>query len=359
MPNQSPRARGVHRLALITAALPALWALPAASQTVTLYGVVDVYAATIKAGKNRVNELNDGGNLASRIGFRGVEDLGGGMKAEFTLESSFFGDTGAAVAAAFWDRQVFVGLSGSAGRLRLGRQYSPHFIALATADPYGANAVFSPLGMIFARDGQPNLTPFPVRMNNMIGYMSPNMGGFTAEVAYAPGESATASTRSGDGLSMALSYRQGPLFVALSASQMRGGSAAAPVADPSTNNFVSIGGSYKFGSLTAYGNWVETSTNAAATNDVRHINLGLKYELSTATTLTAGYTMRDLANSSRDANVLVLGVDYALSVRTALYARALNLNNKGNASNGAARGLVAANSGDDIRGLAVGLRHSF
>jgi predicted porin len=350
------RARWLSALACATGALIAL---PVAAQSITVYGVMDLYMGSFKGGSTTRKEMADGGNAASRIGFRGTEDLGGGITAEFLAESSILADTGASVTP-FWDRQVYVGVGGGrGGKLRLGRQYSPHFIALATSDPFGANAVFSPLGVMFGRDGQTNLVPFPVRLNNMIGYTSPTFSGFTAELAYAPGESAAASKSSGDGYSATLSYRGGPAYVALSASRMRGGSAAAPVASPSSNDFVSLSGSYKLGSLTAYGNWMETTTNAVATNDARHYNLGLSYAFSGQATVSAGYTNREVMNSPKDATVLTLGGDYLLSRRTALYVRTMSVSNKATAANGAARVAVTANSGDDIRAYAVGMRHSF
>lgn len=350
-------------LKALSCALALLAALPAAAQNITVYGVVDLFVGSFKGSPGSSNVMGDGGLAASRLGVRGTEDLGGGMLAEFTLESSMFADTGAVVGTAtsvtMWDRQVFVGVSGPFGRLRLGRQYSPHFVALAGSDPFGANAVFSPLGVMFGRDGQTNLVTFPVRLNNMLGYSSPKLGGFTAEIAYAPGESASASKRSGEGMSLALSYRQGPAFVALSASRMRGGTAAAPVADPSTTDFLSLSGSYKLGNLTAYGIWMQTITNAAATEDARHINLGLSYQAAPLLTLSVGVTQRDVKHLDRDATVLTLGADYALSRRTGLYARALNLSNDGTAANAAARTVINANSGDDVRGYALGIRHSF
>lgn len=349
----------LRRLAVLAAAATSMLAGPVMAQTVTVYGVMDLFVGSFKGGNVTRKEMGDGGNAASRIGVRGTEDLGGGTTAEFTAESSLFGDTGTTVAAAFWDRQVFVGMGGKFGRVRLGRQYSPHFMALATHDPFGANAVFSPLGVMFGRDSQTNLVPFPVRMNNMLLYTSPSFSGFTAELAYSLGESPTASKRSGDGTSMTLTYRQGALTAALSASQMRGGSAAAPVANPSTNDFLSISASYKLGNITAFGNWMETNTNAAATNDARHMNFGLTYTAPGQGSLMVGYTNRDVTNTPRDATVLTVGADYLLSRRSALYARVMSLSNKGQAANGAARVTVAANSGDDIRAYAIGVRHSF
>ena len=328
-----------------------------------MYGVVDLFFGSFTGGANTVKSMGDGGLAASRIGFRGNEDLGGGMVAEYQLESSTFANNGTVVGTAtsvtLWDRQIFVGVTSPMGRVRMGRQYSPHFIALASADPFGANSVFSPLGVMFGRDGQTNLVPFPVRLNSMVGYTSPNISGFTAEVAYAPGESAVASTSSGEGMSMALSYRKGPAFVAFAASRMRGGSAAAPVANPSTNNFYSLSGSYKLGSITAYGIWAQSATNATATEGARNINVGLSMVAAPQLTVSAGLTKREVNNLNRDATVLVMGADYSLSPRTALYARAVNVANDGNAANGAARTAVTANSGDDVRGYAFGVRHSF
>ncbi|MDZ4357703.1 MAG: porin, partial [Variovorax sp.] len=126
-----------------------------AQSTVTVYGTVDLYVAHARSGPASSTRLEDGGQTASRLGFRGTEDLGGGMGAHFTLESGFAPDTGNGTLpgpAMSFSRQSFVGFSAPWGQIDAGRMYTPMFYALFKADPYGLNSVFSPINLVAATD---------------------------------------------------------------------------------------------------------------------------------------------------------------------------------------------------------------
>lgn len=352
------------RMALVAAlsASAASFAPHASAQSVTLYGILDGYVAREKAGPRTNTTLGDGGNAATRLGVRGTEDLGGGLQAEFLLEMSAFVDTGAGTAAGAplsFDRSSYVGLMGNWGRVRIGRQYTPQFWSLFFAEPFGLNAVFSPMLPVFGKDGQTNLVAYPSRLNNMLDYMSPTIGGFNAELAYAPGESADPSRRSGDGLSVSLNYRNGPVYLSYGATQMRGGTSAAPVANPSKSTHQSLSGSYSFGDLVLFANYMRVTTDAAATLGSKTTNVGVRYQVTPFVRFLGGYTRRDVNNSPRDANIMTLGLEYDLSKRTALYSRWLTVNNQANAANALGRLTVTANSGEDLRVVALGVRHSF
>lgn len=109
-----------------------------AQSNVTVYGRIDTTVGKA-IGSDALVMTNGSG---SRLGFRGVEDLGGGLSAFFTLEHRFNADTGAQTEALRFFRQSYVGLRGRWGSLQLGRDYTPAFIdTMVTADPWGNSTV--------------------------------------------------------------------------------------------------------------------------------------------------------------------------------------------------------------------------
>ena len=177
-------------------ALAASSSLALAQGSVTIFGTADLYLAHAKSGPSSSTRLEDGGQTASRLGFRGAEDLGGGFDAHFTLEAGFAPDTGKGTLAGpeiAFTRQSFVGLSTPWGQVDAGRMYTPMFYTLFKADPYGVNSVFSPINLVAATDAQPGLLPFAARASNMVRYRTPAIAGFYADLAYAPGEASAAS----------------------------------------------------------------------------------------------------------------------------------------------------------------------
>jgi len=190
---------------LIALAVASLASGTALAQTnVTVYGVADVgyvYSAGgagrnpvtgLKIpGDNKFSGLAGGGVTAgNRLGFKGEEALGNGLKAVFTLEyglnlddNSGLGNTGGLNA-----RQQFVGLASNYGTLSLGRQYAPGFNATANNDALEATdmAIQSNLSVYAGNSITPNS---PARYNNSIAYTSNNMAGFTVSAIYGFGES--------------------------------------------------------------------------------------------------------------------------------------------------------------------------
>ena len=214
-------------------ALAAVAAVGAASaqSSVTLYGVLDAaynnLSATNAGTLSRVT--GNGANQASRIGFRGVEDLGGGLKASFVLEAAInvdngtgstsvansttigqtltsgTGNTGAnAINSALassaggaqgltFNRRSTVSLAGNFGEVRVGRDLTPSFLNLATFDPFGNVGVGSALNVVLgslnpaANSVAPPGSPKPqIRSSNSIGYITPGgLGGFYGQAMYA------------------------------------------------------------------------------------------------------------------------------------------------------------------------------
>lgn len=113
-----------------------------AQSSVTLFGVIDADLKYVKTGDTNVKKLDSGGLSNSRFGVKGTEDLGGGLKASFWLESGFNTDTGStADANRFWNRRVTVGLSGDFGEVRLGRNKTVTRLHIEDFDPYSATGL--------------------------------------------------------------------------------------------------------------------------------------------------------------------------------------------------------------------------
>ena len=120
----------------------------ARAQNVVLYGLVDVSGSHSRLlGADRSHWQLDSGNLSrSYFGFRGAEDLGGGLKAVFKLESYFRADTGGSGRSdsdVFWGRDANVGLSGAFGTTVLGRNVTPLYLSTVAFNPFGDSFGFS------------------------------------------------------------------------------------------------------------------------------------------------------------------------------------------------------------------------
>ena len=162
--------------AISLAALACIASSTYAQSSVTLYGVLDEgFDFTSNVGGNRVYELTSGYASGSRWGLRGVEDLGGGTKAVFQLESGVNLSNGAAgQGGRMFGRQAYVGISNDRfGSIKLGRQYDSVVDYLA---PTTANGNWA--GYIFAHPFDNDNTDNSFRVNNTVKYASPSFGGF-------------------------------------------------------------------------------------------------------------------------------------------------------------------------------------
>ncbi len=340
-------------------ALAALAVVGAASaqSSVTLYGAVDAALAgtTVDGGANRIGMINSGFG-SSKLGFTGVEDLGGGLKANFKLEGGLANDwgggkggntnnqnSGAAAAVGggqglVFGRFAYVGLSGGWGEVRLGNDYISTFLIQVSVDPMGTNGVADALNLLF-RGGTVTGQTTVANARNMIGYTTPVIaGGLTANVQYWMGENAAngagaGASGSGDGFAISARYGNGPIFVGLGTQTTRGtasGVATAPFGVlTTTGDFTSssLAGSYDFGmAKVTYTYSRETVNDALATgtqltNSTNHLGLVVPFG---ATTVKATYG-RAVLNpgvagvGDITGTLVAFGADYQLSKRTRLY----------------------------------------
>jgi len=343
-----------------------------AQSSVTLSGVMDFAAATVSGTQSNVKGTtitqNLGQSATSVIRITAVEDLGGGMKA--TAHYGLDPRALATDAGALGRDELFVGIEGGFGNIRLG---SPNSIGVTTF------LAASPLGTgIGSAYGAAAADYSNIRYSRSARYDSPNMGGFTASVLYAPGNDQAVTN--GTNLvplignarqvtEFGLRYSNGPLTVAYAnvaqAAQtngavVSGASSAVNLAKTSTNI---LAASYVMGATTLSAGWNDGDALATRTGTAlksEGYRVGVAHTMG-AVTLLASYA--DQKTDGVKENVLGLRADYALSKRTAVYLGYENWDNKkattAAASSTTAMSAFPAVNAGDRKITSVGVRHSF
>ncbi len=339
---------------LALAALTAFTGVASAQSSVTLFGIVDVSVRNVKESSGSLKSLSTDGMGSSRLGFRGVEDIGGGLRAGFWLEGSLQADNGNA-AGQNWQRRSTVSLMGGFGEIRLGRDYTPDFWNHTVFDPFGTNGVGSSVN-VFDASGSGATTV--VRANNTVGYFLPGgMGGLYGQVQLAAGEGATGNKH----LGFRFGYAAGPMNVAVA----YGKTESTPTVDWTRLN---IGASYNMGFMTAMFQYIKSETSGGGATDGRGLNnilLGANFPMG-AGVFKVSYVKADgdgktAAEKARDATQFALGYQYSLSKRTALYGHYAKVSNKSGANfTASGSGPAAAHAaGKGSTGYEFGINHSF
>lgn len=306
-----------------------------AQSNVVVYGIMDACVAVSNGTEGPRTQINSGCAFGSRLGFRGQEDLGGGLKADFTLESGISLDSGAlGQGGRLFGRKALVGLSGSLGQLHVGRDYSPVFYLIRPVDPFklGMGTASSMVSTGARSDGSG-------RNDNAIVYTSPRMRGFTLKAQYALGESATESHgRAARGA--LLSYTDGKLLAGA------GFSSNVNALDTGNDRAATVGASYKFTSfepafLYQVGKWEGTRTVAAPSLPASFFSRDYDSLMVGVTIQPGGTGGRWIASYKRyndktvndyDADQITVGYKYSVSKRTELYTAYSRVSNGANSA---------------------------
>ncbi|MFT5590137.1 MAG: putative porin [Bradyrhizobium sp.] len=337
-----------------------------AQTNVTIYGVADVGVVAERGGSaGSVTKLTSGMASGSRLGFRGTEDLGGGLAANFLLETGIALDTGGFNQAnTAFGRQAFVGLSGGFGGVTFGRQYTPQYVTLLLADPFSTGLAGDAANLM------PNTGDASSRMNNAVKYVSPNLEGFTGELAYGFGEVAGDNSAAKQ-YGAAIGYANGPLAVRLGYHNRNNNTAVIKNSTSAKDTLLALTYDLKVAKL-HFGYGVDKGTNSSplrntanpygklvapsASTDSRDLLLGVTVPFGVHTVL-ASYIRKDDKNSAnQDASQWALGYRYAFSKRTDLYASFARINND-NGAGYTVGSAIEAGSGD--KAFSVGVRHTF
>lgn len=320
----------------LLAALIACMAGPALAQSsVSLYGLIDMSVGSSKApgATASVRGAESGKMSTSYFGFRGNEDLGGGLSGIFQIDSFLRADSGQSgrfTGDTFWARNAFVGLTSKAwGALKVGRNTTNLFVATLSFNPFGDSFGYSPsIRHIFSS----NTVTGDSGWSDSVMYTTPNFNGFTASALVAAGEGAGGRNVAASG-----TYVSGPLAAALVYQKVQKDGATA--VDDTT--VWQGNGSYDFGIVKLFGQY------AKATNDTKKIDYKI-YEAGIAVPIGLGKLLAQYGQISPSAGAgrktWTVGYDYFLSKRTDVYAMAMS---------DKLTGLAGGNS------FSVGMRHRF
>jgi predicted porin len=296
---------------LALAALTAFAGAASAQSSVTLFGVLDLNVRHIK-NNDTLTIMSQDGIASSRLGFRGVEDIGGGLRAGFWLEADF------------WNHTFF--------------------------DPFGTNGVGSSVNAFGTFNGATTL----VRANNSIGYFLPSMSGFGGQVMLSAGEGQV--NQGNKHFAGRLTYAAGPL----SAGIAYGKTDAGPLGDWTRFN---VAGSYTMGAARLMAQYNQGEGSGGADNGKKQTLwlLGAVVPMG-AHTFKASYVNSNSSGTgidARDANQIALGYQYDMSKRTALYGNFARVSNDAGAAYTAGGGGSTLTAGKDSTGMEVGIRHTF
>lgn len=359
--------------------LAAVAATGAHAQTnVTIYGIIDAAVeqlSNVGTSGDSIKRMPGltGGISPSRLGFRGTEDLGDGLKAVFTLEQGFGVDSGSLnQGGRAWGRQAFVGLQGSWGTVSLGRQYSMLYWSQLDADilgpaMYGSGSLDSYL---------PNS-----RVDNSIAYKG-SFNGFTVGATYSFGRDATSATTAtpsatncpGESSTDSKACRQWSVLakydtaswgVSAAVDELRGGSSTTfggLTSSALTDRRSTVAGWAKFGNVKLGAGVIDRKNEGSTTTPKSQLwYLGASYPVTQAFTLDGEVFKLDYKGTANQATLFAVRGVYNLSKRTAVYGTLGRIDNDGTlalgVSNAAAGNAPAAGTGQT--GLGLGVRHSF
>ncbi|MGE0428814.1 MAG: porin [Hydrogenophaga sp.] len=370
------------------AALGAMAGAAHAQSNVTMYGVVDMFVgesttktnfggvpfnavlpnnttvgATVNTMVKNGMSLNSGGLSGSRWGLRGSEDLGGGLKANFQLESSISADTGASTG---FTRTSKMGLSGGFGSIEMGRQYTQLFLLMDSFDAQGTSsfsatnaifgtslqAAFGNIGVAIPGANAASMPQAPaVRWDNSLLYTSPNMGGFTGAVQYAFGENGTPGASAGRSIGLSAAYTIGSFAV-----QGVYETVKRPGAGAGSAKSTGLGASYDFGMAKVLGQFITQKDGYVNGLKENGYVLSVAVPLGSAGSLNAGMGGENIKNATSGvklAKTSSYGLEYRydLSKRTTLYAGMTQVKTK------LAAPLPAGDTTDKLYGF--GMRHKF
>ncbi|WP_338760523.1 porin [Massilia sp. METH4] len=354
------------------------------AQGVTLYGNFDEYIGHVRSSSGAsITGLNDGAILRSRLGVRGLEDLGDGLQLKYVLEMGVNADTGTgADSSRLFDRQAWVGLATKAGELRAGRQNTEIFMIGGAID-YTDRTTF---GSVINSFG------IPSRYDNDLSYRSPRVDGFEATVHYALPENGGAARGNHPIWQLALDFTRAPFRFGYVGLQASPNDATATVREKV--RYHNVYANYRYGRGTLYAAFVRSNNstgsangnNAAAIlnnvsipnnyfagtdrNAERYYNiwqLSADYRVDTRLRVGALYgRIRDTSGGNAGARGASVGGYYDLSKRTSLFAFGAWLKNEANGGFrfSSSAGPSANLAGDDVNGrrltgVQLGILHKF
>ncbi len=333
------------------AVLGAFAGAASAQSSVTLYGILDVGLNRFDpkaSGVASTTGMVTGVQSGSRVGLRGSEDLGGGLRAVFNLEHGLNNDDGTQAQGRMWGRQAWAGVAGGFGTLTFGRQLIVGSQFMYAVDPFGGG--FRNAGL---QATMGSVTTF--RANNTVLYVTPTMGGFSAGVGYSFNPLAQEVPGSSDANNRTWTagarFASGPFYGTVTLERVA-------FAGPDQQH-IQVGAAYDLKVVKLYGAYAQEKDQRAGVvnptlfgatgvgNKAKSWMLGVTAPIG-STTLHASWQNRDFdAASLNDGRVYAIGLTHPLSRRTNLYFNYTDADQKN------------VSGASDFKDLTVGLRHQF
>lgn len=350
---------------LAAAALLAVSGSAFAQSSVTLYGLVDLSIESVKGNDTLTRVASDRYN-SSRLGFRGIEDLGGGLKAKFILESGLNADIGSAgsgsgSSARFFSRAAWVGLEGGFGEIRLGRQDSTigaiagNTSIIGTQPGYDETTIASTFAGATYR-----------RLDNAITYVTPKfVDGLQVQLQYSTAADGTTTTNAesavdsdqGKTWGASATYAAGPFGIGAAYLQSKV-DVAGDIDDKSWLFYAS----YDFGVAKLVGFYTQDERDGRS--DDRKLYgakvlapIGNAFKLNVGVAQVKDQSFLTTTGTDDDATILTVEGVYALSKRTELFGLVTHVKNDDQVA--LAVGSVANTAGRNSHGIAFGVRHAF
>lgn len=340
-----------------------------AQSNVAVYGILDASVAYAKAAQSK-SALRSGDLSAPRLGFKGTEDLGSGLKANFVLEAGLAHDTGTGSASntnnqasgaipagsLTFNRQSWVGVESAWGELRLGRNFNPTYRQYIAYDPFmgGGIGVSQAAQSSLATYGY---SPAGLRHSNAVEYWLPAKGALTGQFMYAMGENASGAANSSDGNYLAgrLAYKFANAEIGLAAGQMKN------VAKKNIDEYV-LGGRYKLGDIVLMGMYTHSSEGIGTKQDGWLVGgtmrrSAMEYRVSLSTSQTKNSSGSSIGKSQK----LAALARYHLSKRSSVYLMGVYISNSDGASMVPLGTLTASETAANrnAQAIAIGMTHTF
>ena len=377
---------------LIALAISGLASTGVLAQTnVTVYGILDAFYSYNSVDKpaggiqdDSGHSIGSGGLSGSRLGFKGSEDLGGGLKANFVLEYAVENDINSVAGKDFVGnatRQAAIGLSGSWGSVNVGRLQSAAYDWDCTTAPLagsGLDAKSKLAGHTLLSCGGAG------RVNNAVAYNSPNFSGFTFAVNHAR----VTENQNGNGAVIAAGtspdndayanmigggYNNGPLAINAVWTKLDNSNKSTLAGTFVTEEVTEwgISGSYNFGMLKLFAAYQDADQDVQSSTTKRNsdnskwtIGVGVPVGANGSVSVQYADASRDRCGASNvsnvqcDADAWTIAYTHNLSKRTTLYAGWIDVSNDNNSTNGA-NSQFANVAGGDASTFMMGARHSF
>ena len=321
---------------LAVAVLGAFAGAASAQSSLTLFGTVDVAierSTTKSAAGVSVKDttLKNNRRGTSQLSVRGVEDLGGGTAAIFLWEGDFDATQQATNhPAGAGGGEVFVGLRGGFGQVRLGSVNTPTLSSQAARQPFGTK-----LGSGF---GTNVMSTAQVRQNNSIRYDTPTMGGLTVSLDVA---AANDNATKGRVMDLGVNYAAGPVNAWGTYYKQK----------VTGTKILELVGSVAFGPAKVFLGYGKESSDTGGANN-KNYNIAAAIGVAPNLSILANFGKLDDTNATdTDKKIFAIGPDYALSKRSFIYARYVSEKNSGKAVTGAATKSVAT--------MLAGMQHNF